>query len=134
MGLDLAEVTLTAILDNLNQLAENHTVNVTYTSIKDANGSLDTFKKSLEDINDKTYSANITVAAHPTKLTIAGDGQSISFSITAAAHGGLVKSAAGGTIEPGLALTGELAPEIVWNADKGYAYLAGKNGPEINLL
>jgi len=31
-------------------------------------------------------------------------------------------------------LTGEEAPEIVWNAEKGYAYLAGKNGPEINNL
>lgn len=50
------------------------------------------------------------------------------------AKGGIVKSAAGGTMQPGLALTGEEAPEIVWNKEKGYAYLTGKNGPEIQNL
>ena len=56
----------------------------------------------------------------------------------AGAKGGIVGSYAGGSsnnrVKPGLALTGEEDPEIVWNADKGYAYLAGKHGPEINNL
>jgi hypothetical protein len=30
-----------------------------------------------------------------------------------------------------MALTGEEGPELVWNKDKGYAYLTGKNHPEI---
>ena len=55
-----------------------------------------------------------------------------------AAKGGIVGSYAGGSsnnrIKPGLALTGEEDPEIVWNGEKGYAYLAGKHGPEINNL
>lgn len=48
------------------------------------------------------------------------------------ADGGIVPSHAKGTkrIKPGVALTGEEGPELVWNKQGGYAYLVGKNGPE----
>jgi len=29
-----------------------------------------------------------------------------------------------------MSLTGEEGPEIVWNKDKGYAYITGKDHPE----
>ena len=54
------------------------------------------------------------------------------------ATGGIVKSYAAGsannTLKPGPALTGEEGPEIVWNKDKGYAYITGKNHPEFQNL
>ena len=55
-----------------------------------------------------------------------------------AASGGIVKSLAGGSgnqfLQPGWALTGEEAPEIVWNKEQGYAYITGTNGPEFRML
>ena len=53
------------------------------------------------------------------------------------ALGGKVGSYANGSrhISPGIALTGEEGPELVWNKEKGYAYFTGKNGPEFaNLI
>jgi len=54
------------------------------------------------------------------------------------ASGGLVGSYAAGSentrLKPGVALTGEEGPEIVWNKDKGYAYITGKNHPEFQDL
>lgn len=51
------------------------------------------------------------------------------------ATGGYVSYASGSRkIKPGMALTGEEGPELVWNKEGGYAYLAGKNGPEFNNL
>ena len=48
------------------------------------------------------------------------------------AKGGIVSSYASGSrrIKPGVALTGEEGPELVWNKKEGYAYLVGKHGPE----
>ena len=55
-----------------------------------------------------------------------------------AAAGGIVPSYASGSanrkIEAGIALTGEEDPEIIWNKEQGYAYIAGENGPEFNHL
>ena len=52
------------------------------------------------------------------------------------ADGGIVPSHAKGTkrIKPGVALTGEEGPELVWNKQGGYAYLVGKHGPEFANL
>ena len=54
------------------------------------------------------------------------------------ATGGLVRSLANGSgdlfLQPGFALTGEEGPEIVWNKNKGYAYITGKNGAEFQNL
>lgn len=54
------------------------------------------------------------------------------------ALGGIVSSYASGNnipeIQPGWALTGEEAPEIVWNKKRGYAYITGANGPEFRVL
>ena len=55
-----------------------------------------------------------------------------------AATGGIVKSYASGSennkLHPGVALTGEEGPEIVWNKEKGYAYITGGNHPEFQNL
>ena len=54
------------------------------------------------------------------------------------ATGGVVQSYASGSennkLHPGTALTGEEGPEIVWNKEKGYAYITGKNHPEFQNL
>lgn len=54
------------------------------------------------------------------------------------ATGGVVQSYASGSennkLYPGTALTGEEGPEIVWNKEKGYAYITGKNHPEFQNL
>ena len=54
------------------------------------------------------------------------------------ATGGIVRSLAKGSashwLQPGFALTGEEGPEIVWNKEKGYSYITGKNGPEYQNL
>jgi len=50
---------------------------------------------------------------------------------TGGAAGGIVSYASGSQkIKPGVALTGEEGPELVWNKKGGYAYLVGKHGPE----
>ena len=65
-------------------------------------------------------------------LGIGGEGDGSS------ATGGIVPSYARGSeqykLTPGPALTGEEDPEIIWNKERGYAYLAGANGPEYNVL
>lgn len=54
------------------------------------------------------------------------------------AKGGIVGSYASGSasrhISPGPALTGEEGAEIVWNKDKGYAYITGEEHPEFQNL
>lgn len=52
------------------------------------------------------------------------------------AAGGYVPSYASGTrkLNPGVALTGEEGPEIVWNKKKGYAYITGESHPEFQNL
>ena len=54
------------------------------------------------------------------------------------ASGGVVKSYAKGSenfhVDAGTALTGEEGPELVWNKDKGYAYITGEGGPEFTEL
>ena len=57
---------------------------------------------------------------------------------TTRATGGIVESYAKGSenfhVKPGTALTGEEGPEIVWNKEKGYAYVTGSDGPEFQDL
>ena len=60
----------------------------------------------------------------------------INGSTISGATGGVVRSRASGgnQLTPGPALTGEEAPEIVWNKERGYAYITGQNGPEFRNL
>lgn len=55
-----------------------------------------------------------------------------------AATGGMVRSFSSGSgdyfLQPGFALTGEEGPEIVWNKERGYAYITGQNGAEFQNL
>ena len=81
---------------------------------------------------DQGYTLNIT------SLEITLPDRSILTPKTASgATGGIVGSYAGGRhrkLKPGMALTGEEAPEIVWNKDKGYAYITGAHGPQFQNL
>lgn len=53
-----------------------------------------------------------------------------------AATGGVVRSSANGShsLNAGISLTGEEGEEIVWNKERGYAYVTGSNGPEFRQL
>lgn len=92
-------------------------------AIKTAIASADKKVKLTASISG---SGTISVKGKQFKVTVAG------------AMGGYVPSYAAGSgnnkLSKGTALTGEEAPEIVWNKKKGYAYLAGANGPEYNNL
>ena len=137
MGLELAKGALGEISKALTTITTGHfSVPLDQQKLTAANTAAATLQSKLDAITQKTYEANVKVEAKKTRLEIAGEGQTITFSITTAAKGGIVKSfgSGGRSLEPGLALTGELGPEIVWNPEKGYAYLAGKDGPEINNL
>ena len=74
------------------------------------------------------------IASTPFHGTVALTATTIGTSAT----GGIVKSYASGSehfhVQPGTALTGEEDPEIVWNKEKGYAYITGQNGPEFQNL
>lgn len=106
-------------------------------------------KLKIEDVDASSVSEAIKTAIanadKKVKLTasISGGGtisvEGKKFKVTVAgAMGGYVPSYAAGSgnnkLSKGTALTGEEAPEIVWNKEKGYAYLAGANGPEYNNL
>ena len=106
-------------------------------------------KLKIEDVDASSVSEAIKTAIanadKKVKLTasISGGGtisvEGKKFKVTVAgAMGGYVPSYAAGSgnnkLSKGTALTGEEAPEIVWNKKKGYAYLAGANGPEYNNL
>lgn len=106
-------------------------------------------KLKIEDVDASSVSEAIKTAIasadKKVKLTasISGSGtisvEGKQFKVTVAgAMGGYVPSYAAGSgnnkLSKGTALTGEEAPEIVWNKEKGYAYLAGASGPEYNNL
>ena len=106
-------------------------------------------KLKIEEVDASSVSEAIKTAIanadKKVKLTasISGGGtisvEGKKFKVTVAgAMGGYVPSYAAGSgnnkLSKGTALTGEEAPEIVWNKKKGYAYLAGANGPEYNNL
>ena len=58
--------------------------------------------------------------------------------VVGVAKGGQVNSYASGSaanrLSPGVALTGEEGPEIVWNKQKGYAYITGEHHPQFQNL
>ena len=137
MGLELAKGALGEISTALTTITTGKfSVPLEQQKLTAANTAAATLQSRLDAITGKTYEANVSVSAKQTELKIQGEGKTITFYITTAAKGGIVKSfgSGGRSLEPGLALTGELGPEIVWNPEKGYAYLAGKDGPEINNL
>ena len=93
------------------------------TAISDA---IDRAEKNVSLTASISGSGTISVEGKKFIVTVAG------------AMGGYVPSYAAGSgnnkLSKGIALTGEEAPEIIWNKKKGYAYLAGTNGPEYNNL
>ena len=76
------------------------------------------------------FAAKVTQTSLSIPVTFSGEPQ--------VATGGIVGSYAAGSehfrVQPGTALTGEEDPEIIWNKEKGYAYITGQNGPEFQNL
>ena len=87
--------------------------------------------QSNTDAAKATYGAFVT-AVKNTPITIPLTAGSIK--MPGVAKGGKVKSFGKGGIAAGPALTGEEGPEIVWNKEKGYAYITGENHPEFQSL
>lgn len=82
------------------------------------------FEKQMKALVEKEYSVNVSVHA-------AADNEALG--------GYVVQSHAMGSanrnISPGLSLTAEEGPEIIWNKNDGYSYLVGGNGhPEFVML
>ena len=100
------------------------------------------------DVNSLVNQIKSAVASHPATLrvnwvwadgkpTVDSSGSSGDVGTTgSSAAGGYVPSHASGTrrAKAGPALTGEEGPEIVWNKEKGYAYIVGAKGPQYTDL
>ncbi len=102
-------------------------------------GKIQTLQDEITALGNLKPQVAVTPYLTASTLSIAGENGSFATLHISLAHtGGIVSSYAQGSegysIKPGLALTGELGPEIVWNGEKGYAYIAGKHGPEFNNL
>lgn len=118
--------------DAIGQAVSNALTNLKIEDV-DASSVSEAIKTAIANADKKVKltasisgSGTISVEGKQFKVTVAG------------AMGGYVPSYASGSgnnrLSKGTALTGEEAPEIVWNKKKGYAYLAGANGPEYNNL
>lgn len=109
--------------------------------------------KEIQDaLAQGTYTIEVeaTVTGLPTEgegsngSGIQGGGDKTGAIITSAAKGAYFGSYAGGIRSgpysspyrdsPGVSLTGEEGPEIVWNKEKRYSYIVGENGPEFANL
>lgn len=87
------------------------------------------------DVDSLVNQINSAVASHPATLRVNwvwADGKPTIDSSGSSGGEGTTGSFAGGTrrAKAGSALTGEEGPEIVWNKEKGYAYIVGAKGPQ----
>ena len=94
---------------------------------------------SYEQVNGLSSALDSVISKLQTAQALAASGINANANLGGIfASGGIIGSYAGGSTNnhghPGMALTGEEGPELVWNKDKGYAYLTGKNHPEIQYL
>ena len=88
---------------------------------------------AIADITTQLSAQTFTVKVKGEYVGTEGAPTGNSLGVTGSdAKGGIVSSYASGArhIKPGVALTGEDGPELVWNKKGGYAYLVGKHGPE----
>ena len=131
---------LVGSIDGANEAANNLQSILENLKITLDSSALQSALTTAENINS-TLSATINKTVNITKVYTGDKGNSSSsgYSSTNAemgeAAGGYVSYASGSRkIKPGIALTGEEGPELVWNKEGGYAYLTGKNGPEFRKL
>ena len=119
-----------AVIDGLGTIDINSEINIpdnVNTIVQDAQGKVTgvIHIPSVIDPPSNSNSSNVT-SGHYNEFLGEYEGN---------AAGGYVSYASGSRkIKPGIALTGEEGPELVWNKEGGYAYLAGENGPEFNNL
>ena len=94
-------------------------------------------EEGVQAVYDGFQNKTVTITFVPRGFMGSLFGQGATGGIVAAT-GGIVSSYARGSeqykLTPGPALTGEEDPEIIWNKERGYAYLAGAHGPEYNVL
>ena len=148
-GVDGTEIDVTAILGNSEALYEETKKAITnggsgYTTkaYVSTSGITDNVRRAVTN-NYQGYTATVRVNTIQTSTYTPGSGQNNSGYTQIdgrkpGASGGIVQSYAKGSenikLTPGTALTGEEGAEIVWNKERGYAYIAGANGPEYNNL
>ena len=117
--------TIQEVSDNLTDLGATETTPTISADASNALATIQSVINSLAQIKDKS----VTVTTTYVKL---GDYDG------ATAAGGTVGSYASGSesnkVAPGISLTGEEGPEIVWNKEKGYAYITGQHHPEFQDL
>ena len=131
---ELGIVTNTEDLQNADEELQELTI-----SLNDADGTTVTIYVPSNNI--QTATAYLGVLINNIRTAQGLGSIPINFAFGAirsgsSASGSIVSSHAAGTnkLSPGPALTGEEAPEIVWNKEKGYAYITGANGPEFRSL
>ena len=124
-------------IDNAQELVTNLSTALTGLEAK---VDITVAQQQIASLDEQLKALHTTVGVSLSAYNIsldAGGGTAV-VSLNLAHTGGLVQSFAKGSegykIKPGVALTGEIGPEIVWNGEKGYAYIAGLNGPEFNDL
>ena len=100
------------------------------------NGNNSPAKDAINELNGMTVTVNVAIESGAlggavTRAVYRKYGIS-------SASGAIVRSYANASssrsISPGLALTGEEGPEIIWNKSMGYAYIVGKNHPQFTNL
>ena len=147
---ELNAATLVSDIDGANTAAENLKIKLKDLKVADLDfSSIDNAVKTAETLNtDLNAKATKEIELHfyqtgdvpKSSTTDSGSGSSeveiiwSNYGFSEAA-GGYVSYASGTRkVKPGIALTGEEGPELVWNKEGGYAYLTGKNGPEFRKL
>ena len=134
--------------------SEINTANVTAeaeiyaTAMKDAFSTIEfqgDFSQMQSEVADLLQPKTIVIDGNASLAQQAIDSLTRTITVTingkigeVAKYGGIVSSYSSGSknrkLKPGIALTGEEKPEIVWNPEHGYAYVVGKNGPEFTTL
>ena len=127
---------LKSILQNLSITLDSTQLNAALSTAQSINSTLNESITKIVTVvyeEDESKLSTAGVSGGNTGYNWSGKGQSTKRGT--GATGGYVSYASGSRkIKPGVALTGEEGPELVWNKEGGYAYLTGKNGPEFRKL
>ena len=120
-GMEQGKVTITTNIDSAAQASALQSIVQGYLEKAGVNGAA----AIQQDINTGTYT-----------IVVDWTWKNGPPSVGTGATGGIVRSSASGSrsLNAGISLTGEEGEEIVWNKERGYAYVTGSNGPEFRQL
>ena len=127
-------------IDTIQDYIENLDPETKITFVDENGNKIERTVADLKAQLSEPVNKTIKLSADKSTLTFSDAGGSglVTIKIGMAAIGGIVRSLAAGSsdhfLQPGFALTGEEGAEIVWNKEKGYAYVTGKNGPQFQNL